>query len=152
MNFYSFWKRIGLKIRQNTGEIIGFFTKTKKEASAVLCSVVKLLAVNSRSRKKHSTTSRLSFENSAEYRGYYWVLYQNEERSLDYALFCCEALRKRLTQDVGKNTRPRLVFSPTPLSCSTRFPSVLQQNRVQARFLYLLDAFNHNTYDFLNFD
>ena len=40
---------------------------------------------------------------------------------------------------MGKNTRLRLVFSPTLLSCSTRFLRALQQNTAQSRLLYLLN-------------
>ena len=43
------------------------------------------------------------------------------------------------TQEVGRNNRLRLVFSPTLLSCSSHFLRALQQNRVQSRLLYLLD-------------
>ena len=42
------------------------------------------------------------------------------------------------TQEVGRNTRLRLVFPPTLLSCSCRFLRALQQNRAQSRLLYLL--------------
>ena len=42
------------------------------------------------------------------------------------------------TQEVGRNTRLRLVFPPTLLSCSSRFLRALQQNRAQSRLLYLL--------------
>ena len=44
------------------------------------------------------------------------------------------------SQEVGRNTRLRLVFSPTLLSCSSRFLSALQQNRAQSRLLYLLNS------------
>ena len=37
------------------------------------------------------------------------------------------------------NTRLRLVFPPTFLSCSSRYLRALQQNRAQSRFLYLLN-------------
>ena len=43
------------------------------------------------------------------------------------------------TQEVGRNTRLRLVFTPTLLSCSSRFLRALQQNRAQSRLLYLLN-------------
>ena len=39
---------------------------------------------------------------------------------------------------MGRNTRLRLVFLPTLLSCSNRFLRALQQNRAQSRLLYLL--------------
>ena len=41
-------------------------------------------------------------------------------------------------QEVERNTRLRLVFLPTLLSCSSRFLSALYQNRAQSRLLYLL--------------
>ena len=66
------------------------YHKTNKEASTVLCSVVKHLG------------SGLS------------------------------------TQEVGRNTRLRLVFPPTLLLCSSRSLCALQQNRAQSRLLYLL--------------
>ena len=53
----------------------------------------------------------------------------------------CFGILTNLTQqqEVGNlNTRQRLVFSPTLLSCSNRFLNDLQQNRVQLRLLYLL--------------
>ena len=40
-------------------------------------------------------------------------------------------------QEVERNTRTRLVFPPTLLSCSSRFLSALQHNRAQTRLLYL---------------
>ena len=42
------------------------------------------------------------------------------------------------TQEIGRNTRLRLVFLPTLLSCSNRFLRALQQNRAHSRLLYLL--------------
>ena len=42
------------------------------------------------------------------------------------------------TQEVERNTRLRLVFLPTLLSCYRRFLGDLQQNRAQSRLLYLL--------------
>ena len=42
------------------------------------------------------------------------------------------------TQEVGKNTRLRLVFPRTLLSCYPRFLRALQQNRAQSRLLYLV--------------
>ena len=39
---------------------------------------------------------------------------------------------------VGRNTRLRLLFSPTLLSCSSRFLRALQPNIAQSRLLYLL--------------
>ena len=43
------------------------------------------------------------------------------------------------TQEVRRNTRLRLVFLPTILSCSSRFLRALQPNRAQLRLLYLLN-------------
>ena len=44
-----------------------------------------------------------------------------------------------MTQEVGRNTRLRLVFLPTLLSCSSCFLRALQQNRAQSKAsLYLL--------------
>ena len=40
----------------------------------------------------------------------------------------------------GRNTRLRLVFPPTLLWCSSRSLRVLQQNRAQSRYLYLLTS------------
>ena len=42
--------------------------------------------------------------------------------------------------EVGRNTRLRLVFPPTLLSCSSHLLSALQQNRAQSRLLYLLNS------------
>ena len=42
------------------------------------------------------------------------------------------------TQEVVRNTRLRLVFPVTLLSCSSRFLRALQQNRARTKFLYLL--------------
>ena len=42
-------------------------------------------------------------------------------------------------EEVGRNTRLRLVFLPTLLSCSNRFLRALQRNRAQSRLLYLLN-------------
>ena len=44
------------------------------------------------------------------------------------------------TQEVGRNTRLRLMFPPTLLSCSNRFLRAPQQNRAQPRLLYLLNS------------
>ena len=41
-------------------------------------------------------------------------------------------------QEIGRNTRVRLVLPLTLLSCYHRFLRALQQNRVQSRLLYLL--------------
>ena len=41
------------------------------------------------------------------------------------------------TQEVGRNTRLRLLFPPTLLSCSGCFLHALQQNRAHSRLLYL---------------
>ena len=46
--------------------------------------------------------------------------------------------QRLLTQEV-RNTRIRLVFLPTLLSCSRRFLRALKQNRAQSRLLYLLN-------------
>ena len=46
--------------------------------------------------------------------------------------------QRLLTQEV-RNTRLRLVFLPTLLSCSSRFLRALKQNRAQSRLLYLLN-------------
>ena len=43
------------------------------------------------------------------------------------------------TQEVGRNTRLRLVFPPILLSCSSRFLSALKQDIAQSRLLYLLN-------------
>ena len=80
-----------LKMRVNAGGNKGIlYHKTNKEASTVLCSVVKHLGSS------------------------------------------------QSTQEVGRNTRLRVVFPPTLLSCSSRFLRALQQNRAQSRLLYLL--------------
>ena len=60
------------------------------------------------------------------------------------------------TQEVGRNTRLRLVFPPTLLSCSSRFLRALQQNRAQSRLLYLLNIIINiaakGTLEHMNFD
>ena len=45
------------------------------------------------------------------------------------------------TQEVGRNTRLLLVFSPTLLSWYRRFLRALKQNRAQSRLLCLLNKF-----------
>ena len=63
--------------------------------------------------------------------GNYWIFYhKTHKKASSCAVFCCKALRKRQsTQEVGKITRLRLVFSPTLLSCSTA--SCILYNRTQ---------------------
>ena len=47
------------------------------------------------------------------------------------------------TQEVERNTRLRLVFPPTLLSCYRRFLSAcFQQNRAQSRFLFFVNNFS----------
>ena len=53
-------------------------------------------------------------------------------------LFCCKAFRKRSRiQEVGKNIRLGLVFSPYTSFVLYHFLRALQQNRAQSRPLYL---------------
>ena len=67
----------------------------------------------------------------ANERGNYWILYHNTNKEASTcAVFCWKALRKRWsTEEVGKNTRLRFVFSPTLLSCSSA--SCVLYNRTQ---------------------
>ena len=45
------------------------------------------------------------------------------------------------TQEVERNTQLKLIFLPTPLSCSSRFLRALQQNRAQSKpFRFVNDA------------
>ena len=69
------------------------------------------------------------------------IYYKTNKEALTCAVFCCKALRKRQsTQEVGKNTRLRLVFSPAYTSFMLyRFLRALQQNTAQSRLLYLLN-------------
>ena len=73
-------------------------------------------------------------------RGFERILYYKANRE---ALTVLCSVAKHLgsgysTQEVGRNTRTRLIFLPTLLSCSNRFLSALQQNSAQSRLLYLL--------------
>ena len=66
-----------------------------------------------------------------------------KQRSLDCALFCCKALRKRLEHSRSRekhSTSSRV--SPYTSLCSSRFLRALQQNRAQSRLLYLLSKIN----------
>ena len=53
------------------------------------------------------------------------------------------------SQEVGRNSRLRLVFLPTLLSCTSRFLRALQQHRAQSRPLYLLIKKSHKWLEFL---
>ena len=67
-----------------------------------------------------------------------WLCELSHASLLTFSIVFFKIKQRLLTQEV-RNTRLRLVFLPTLLSCSSRFLRALKQNRAQSRRLYLLN-------------
>ena len=144
---WNFSSRTELKFSLWLTAVVSLANQIICKYSNELCDWLKLARFMRVQMHAHAISVRLEnkvcFENYANAWGNYWnywILYY--ETNKDSSTVLCSVVKHlgsgQSTQEVGRNTRLRLVFPPILLSCSSRFLRALQQNRAQSRLLYLL--------------